>query len=106
MSLSWFLSIFESAIEFGGSHPGFVLIDGPQKNIGLRASADDPEYRDTKIVDGLYSHIIEKASEYQNDSQWIIVDNEPPEIAEKFIVVRFTRNRDIPPYGLIDDEVE
>lgn len=106
MSLSWFLSIFESAIELGGSHPGFVLIDGPQKNIGLRASADDPEYRDTKIVDGLYRHIIEKASEYQNDSQWIIVDNEPPEIAEKFIAVRFTGSRDVPPYGLIDDEVE
>jgi DNA repair exonuclease SbcCD ATPase subunit len=106
MSLSWFLSIFESAVELGGSHPGFVLIDGPQKNIGLRASADDPEYRDTKIVDGLYHHIIEKASEYQNDSQWIIVDNEPPEIAEKFIAVKFTRSRDVPPYGLIDDEVE
>ena len=106
MSLSWFLSIFESAIELGGSHPGFVLIDGPQKNIGLRASADDPEYRDTKIVDGLYHHIIEKAAEYQNDSQWIIVDNEPPEIAEKFIAVKFTRSRDVPPYGLIYDEVE
>ncbi len=72
LSVSWFLSIFECAIEHGGSHPGFVMIDSPQKNIGLSARVDEPEFRDTKIVEGLYHHIIEKASEYES-AQWIIV---------------------------------
>lgn len=106
LSLSWFLSIFETSIEHGGCHPGFVMIDGPQKNIGVRASTEEPEFRDTKIVEGLYHHILDKSSEYQNDSQWIIVDNEPPKIAENFITVRFTRRLDVRPYGLIDDEAE
>ena len=106
LSLSWFLSIFENAIEHDGSHPGFVLIDSPQKNIGMREEVEEDEFRDAKIIEGLYHHIIEKASEYDGNAQWIIVDNEPPQIADKFIAVRFTRNKDNPPYGLIDDETD
>lgn len=105
LSVSWFLSIFECAIEHSGSHPGFVMIDSPQKNIGLSARVDEPEFRDTKIVEGLYHHIIEKASEYES-AQWIIVDNEPPEIAREFIRIKFSRRKNAPPYGLIDDEVD
>jgi DNA repair ATPase RecN len=106
LSVSWFLSIFECALESQGSHPGFIMIDSPQKNIGLGASEQEPEFRDTKIVEGLYRHLLGKASEYGNDAQWIIVDNQPPDIADGFIAVRFSRRRDLPPYGLIDDEVE
>jgi hypothetical protein len=36
----------------------------------------------------------------------IVVDNVPPSIAEDHVVIHFTRNPSIPPYGLIDDEVE
>ncbi len=82
------------------------MIDSPQKNIGLGANERELEFRDTKIVEGLYRHIIENASKYGKDVQWILVDNEPPKIAENFITIKFTRRRDTPPYGLIDDEVE
>ena len=72
----------------------------------MREEVEEDEFRDAKIIEGLYHHIIEKASEYDGNAQWIIVDNEPPQIADKFIAVRFTRNKDNPPYGLIDDETD
>ncbi|MFC2066858.1 hypothetical protein ACFLUO_07425 [Chloroflexota bacterium] len=65
-----------------------------------------PEFHDTKIVEGLYQHFIQKVTEFDNAAQWIIVDNEPPSIAEDYIGVRFTRDKNNPPYGLIDDEVD
>jgi TRAP-type uncharacterized transport system substrate-binding protein len=103
LALGWFLSIFETSIENDGKHPNFVLIDSPQKNIS-KAAVTDPDYRDSKIINGVYEHIIEKASEYGNEAQWIVVDNYPPAIAEPFIKIRFSSNAEIPPYGLIDDE--
>lgn len=106
ISISWFLSIFEGSLELDGWHPGFAIIDSLQKNIGLSASEKDQDFRDTSIVEGLYSHIIEKTLDYKNNFQLIIIDNEPPKIADEYITVKFTRNPKIPPYGLIDDEVE
>jgi hypothetical protein len=106
LSVSWFLSIFEISMESESTHPGFVMIDHPQKNIGISAQAEEPEYHDSKIVEGLYEHLIKKANEYGDTAQWIIVDNEPPSIAEKYVRIKFSRNRNKPPYGLIDDEVE
>ncbi len=106
LSVSWFLSIFENAIELDARHPGFIMIDHPQKNIGLRAQPHEPEFQDTRIVDGLYNHIIQKARDFNNAAQWIIVDNEPPIIADDYVTVRFSRDKNKPPYGLIDDEVD
>ena len=34
ISLAWILSIFEIAWETGSAHPGFLMIDSPQKNSG------------------------------------------------------------------------
>lgn len=106
ISCSWFLSIFESAIELNGEHPGFIMIDSPQKNIGIRASDVEQEFRDTKIVEGLYKHIIDKSKQYGDGAQIIIVDNEAPLIAQDYVILRFTRNKETSPYGLIDDETE
>lgn len=106
ISISWFLSIFEGSLELDEWHPGFAMIDSLQKNIGISASEKDQDFRDTRIVEGLYSHIIEKTLVYRDDFQLIIIDNEPPKIADEYITVKFSRNPKIPPYGLIDDEIE
>jgi hypothetical protein len=106
VSTAWFLSIFEKAIELDGDHPGFIMVDSPQKDIGIRPSDVDEEYRDTKIVEKMYQHIIEKSKEYGNNAQIIIVDNEPPLFAQEYVIVKYSRNKEKPPYGLIDDETE
>lgn len=106
VSISWFLSIFEQAVEMHGHHLGFIMIDGVQKNIGIGAREDEIEYRDVKIVDGLYRHVIQKAHEYGSDAQVILVDNEPPIFANNYVSVKFSRRKDVPPYGLIDDETD
>jgi hypothetical protein len=106
ISISWFLSIFEKAIESGGHHPGFIMIDGIQKNIGIGAREEEKEFRDVKIVDGLYRHIINKTLAYGTDAQIILVDNEPPTFAEEYISVKFSRRKDSSSYGLIDDETD
>lgn len=111
ISISWFLSIFEVAMEIG-THPGFVIIDSPQKNIGKIDSENgsevdtqegDSDFDDVHIVEGMYRHFIEMSE--NTGRQWIIIDNSPPKIAEKFVKYRFTRSTSTPPYGLIDDEV-
>ncbi len=33
VALAWQLTIFEEAVESGVGHPGFLLIDSPQKNL-------------------------------------------------------------------------
>lgn len=106
VSIGWFLSIFEQAIEMGGHHLGFIMIDGVQKNIGIGAREDEIEYRDVKIVDGLYRHVIQKTLEYGSDAQIILVDNEPPIFANCYISIKFSRRKEFPPYGLIDDETD
>ena len=106
VSTAWFLSIFEKAIEMEGEHPGFIMVDSPQKDIGIRPSDAEDEYRDTKIVEKMYHHIIDKSNEYGNNAQIIIVDNEPPLFAQEYVIVKYSRNKDKPPYGLIDDETE
>ena len=31
--------------------------------------------------------------------------DEPPSIADEYVGIRFSRREDVPPYGLIDNEV-
>lgn len=106
ISTTWFLSIYENAIELDGDHPGFIMLDSPQKDIGIRPSDIEDEYRDTRIIEKLYEHIIQKSNDYGNMSQIIIVDNEPPLFAQEYVIVKYSRNKDLPPYGLIDDDTE
>jgi hypothetical protein len=37
-------------------------------------------------------------------AQIVVVDNLPPDIADDYVVVRYSGRADEPPYGLIEDE--
>jgi len=120
------LALFEEAIESGEGHPGFLLIDSPQKNLrrgsltqpGTEiASRDDKRAEDTPdggdddaiaassstIVDRIYVHLSTWLAEHP-EAQIIMVDNEPPARAADDVVVEYSADPSNPPYGLIDDE--
>ena len=118
VALAWQLTIFEEALEEGSGHPGFLLIDSPQKNLrrgsrpqGVpeRAHAhdggDDDEIaaRSTTIVDRIYNHLSTWLGDHP-EAQIIMVDNEPPARAADDVVVEYSADPDRPPYGLIDNE--
>ena len=77
LSIAWALSIFEVAFERGDPHPGFLMLDSPQKNIGGSGDSDD-EFADTAIVDGIYEHIGTWLRGPGVGAQVLIVDNDPP----------------------------
>lgn len=104
ISLAWILSLFEIAWERGASHPGFLLIDSPQKNLGSHADVSVVEFADVGIVQGVYSHIESWVNTRGSGAQVVIVDNSPPDVADRHVVVRFSRDPQQEPYGLIDDE--
>ena len=104
ISLAWQLSIFERAVEMGGSHPGFLMIDSPQKNLGS-GNADEAEFQDARIVAGFYSHLQSWLNGPGHSAQVIVVDNAPPAMADGDVVVRYTRDSQRSPYGLIDNEM-
>jgi len=105
ISLAWILSLFEIAWERGASHPGFLMIDSPQKNLGSHPEAAGDEFADVGIVRGIYSHITEWLGASGAGAQVILVDNAPPESFDDRVVIRFTRDPQHEPYGLIADEV-
>lgn len=118
IALAWQLSIFEEAVENGVGHPGFLLIDSPQKNLrpvsgvrpasagisGSPKSSDENEIlaASDSIVERIYAHIQSWLAMHPA-AQIIIVDNEPPSQVRADIVVTYSANADEPPYGLIDD---
>lgn len=104
ISMAWTLAIFEIAWESGASHPGFLMIDSPQKNLG-HGKDRDAEFADSIAVDGVYQHVNAWLRGRGVGAQILIVDNAPPAMAEEDIVVRFTGRAEVPPYGLISDEV-
>lgn len=122
VALAWQLTIFEEAVEAGQGHPGFLLIDSPQKNLrrgsprptdadGSNPSAveddegngDEIAARSSRIVDRIYSHIEAWLASHP-EAQIIMVDNEPPAHAVNDIVVEYSADPERSPYGLIDDE--
>lgn len=117
VALAWQLSIFEEALEKGRGHPGFLLIDSPQKNLRRGAQTqgvvDHPDAdegdddaiaaRSTTIVDRIYDHLSALLAKHP-EAQIIMVDNEPPARAVDDVVVEYSADPDKPPYGLIDDE--
>ncbi|GAB2619248.1 hypothetical protein [Pseudactinotalea suaedae] len=124
VALAWQLTVFETALEEGHGHPGFLLIDSPQKNLrrGSRprdivrnaggdagdagdAGGDDDAIaaQSTTIVDRIYGHLSTWLGEHP-EAQIIMVDNEPPTRAAGCVVVEYSANPGSPPYGLIDDE--
>jgi len=103
ISLAWMIAIFEIAWESGASHPGFLMIDSPQKNLG-QGGERDAEFADSVAVSDVYQHIHSWLAGPGSGAQVLIVDNAPPVVADNDVVVRFTRRADQPPYGLISDE--
>ncbi|MFD9285959.1 DNA recombination protein RecN [Streptomyces mirabilis] len=103
LTLAWQLAVFEVAVETSAAHPGFLMIDSPQKNLGHGATRD-AVIADAIAIDDFYRHLTSWLAEQGAGAQVIIVDNSPPVLVEENVVVRYSRNEDRPPYGLIDDE--
>jgi DNA repair exonuclease SbcCD ATPase subunit len=104
ISLAWILAIFEIAWETGSAHPGFLMIDSPQKNLG-QGGDRDAEFADSVAVADFYKHLHDWLAGLGRGAQILVVDNAPPAPVDDDIVVRFSRRADQPPYGLIEDEV-
>lgn len=88
IALAWQLAIFETARETRSSHPGFLLLDSPQKNLG-RTEGD--------VVDRIYRHLERWLARRGQGAQIIVADNAPPRAAAADVVTRFSRQA-----GLID----
>ncbi|WP_431969599.1 hypothetical protein [Nocardia sp. bgisy134] len=104
ISLAWILAVFEIAWETGSAHPGFLMIDSPQKNLG-QGGDRDAEFADSVAVTDFYKHLHDWLTGPGEGAQILVVDNAPPATADDDIVARFSRRADQPPYGLIEDEV-
>ncbi|MBO0868769.1 MAG: DNA recombination protein RecN [Micromonosporaceae bacterium] len=110
IALAWQLALFEVAWESRSSHPGFLLLDSPQKNLGQTgggAGTDDPggETTDGATADRIYRHLYRWLAGRGQGAQVVLADNVPPPIAAGDVIVRFSRRPDRPPYGLIDDDI-
>lgn len=105
VSIAWALAILEIAIEGGHSHPGFLVIDGLQKNLTPAEDGGDPELDSPDIVDHVYRHLLDWAAGRGRESQILVVDNRPPHRADGAVVVRYSSDPEVPPYGLIEDAI-
>jgi hypothetical protein len=105
ISLAWELAVFERAIEQGDPHPGFLMIDSPQKNLKPETGgAEGDEFVDAAIPRRVWEHIVGWTAGMGKAAQLVVVDNLPPDVADDHIVVRYSGQAEDPPYGLIEDE--
>jgi hypothetical protein len=105
IALAWQLTIFERAVEQGDPHPGFLLVDSPQKNLKPETAAGEAdEFADPAIPRRVWEHIVNWSTGMGKSAQIIVVDNSPPDNADDHVVVRYSGRVDEPPYGLIEDE--
>ena len=105
ISLAWELAIFERAVEQGDPHPGFLMIDSPQKNLKPETGVTgSDEFVDAAIPRHVWEHILNWSAGMGKSAQIVVVDNLPPDIADEHVVVRYSGQADQPPYGLIEDE--
>ncbi|BCB87065.1 ATP-binding protein [Phytohabitans suffuscus] len=100
IALAWQLAVFEVAWETNSSHPGFLLIDSPQRNL-----IENPVAGAATIA-RVYRHLRRWLAGPGAGAQIVVADNAPPAEAEQDVIVRFSRRSDQPPYGLIDDETD
>lgn len=106
ISLAWYLAIWEIAHEQDARTPGLLMIDSPQKNLGHAARPDDPDFADARLVENFYRHVQQWLANAGAGAQLVVIDNSPPEFISTDVIVRFTRNQSIPPYGLIDNAID
>lgn len=102
IAVAWQLTLFERAVEEGLPHPGFLVIDSPQKNLSPDVVGNE-EFLDPKIVERMWSHIATWCKNHPQ-AQMVIVDNTPPPLVGDCVIVRYSRDAATPPYGLISDE--
>lgn len=105
ISLAWELAMFERAVEQGQPHPGFLMIDSPQKNLMPEEAAGGDEFADPAIPRRVWEHVVAWALSMGQGAQLIVVDNRPPQAVDPYVLVRYSGHADTPPYGLIDDEI-
>ncbi|MFD7885237.1 hypothetical protein ACFV3N_22715 [Streptomyces bauhiniae] len=111
ISLAWELAIFELAYEEGRRHPGFLMVDSPQKNLapevqtdsGAADQGDDEGFIGEAIVRRIYRHLNLWLSGPGAGAQVILVDNVPPPSVEGDVVARYGGAGGPAPYGLVDD---
>lgn len=107
VGLAWHLALLEVAVDSGAAHPGFLMLDGLQKNLRpVQSVEQDAEFQRPEIVDAIYDHIISWCKGAGSGSQLIIVDNAPPQRARDEVVVEYSGDANRPPYGLIEDIVD
>lgn len=106
VSLAYHLAIWELAFERQAAAPGLLVIDSPQKNLGHAADQGDPDFADTRLVENFYAHVRDWLSTDGVGAQLIVIDNSPPDSVAGSVVVHYTRDPDVPPYGLITDAVD
>ncbi len=101
VALAWALAVFETAYEQGAAHPGFLFIDSPQKNLGGQDA--DEAFADIRIAERFSTNMswLDGAG---HGAQVVVVDNTPPQVATAHVVVRYTRDPAMAPFGLIEDE--
>ncbi|WP_426511934.1 DNA recombination protein RecN [Dactylosporangium sp. McL0621] len=99
IALAWQLAMFETAWESRSSHPGFLLLDSPQKNLGALGDLEDGQ-----TIERIYRHIEDWLAGRGVGAQIVVADNAPPPTAAADVIVRYSRRADQPPYGLIDDD--
>lgn len=104
ISLAWQLAIFELAIEGGHPHPGFLMIDSPQKNLTPEGMSASDEFGDPAIGAHVWDYLLSVSDRFGVEAQLIVVDNKPRAQAEEAVVEDFTGGRRPGRYGLIDDE--
>ncbi|MFY1670317.1 DNA recombination protein RecN [Plantactinospora sp. WMMB334] len=103
IALAWQLALFEIAWETRSSHPGFLLLDSPQKNFG-QTGEHGTDLADAATIEQIYRHLDTWLAGRGAGAQIVVADNAPPLSAASGIIVRFSRRPEQPPYGLIDDE--
>lgn len=107
IALAWYLALFEKSAEDGGAHPGLLMIDSPQKNLVPASGHVGDDYQAPAIARGVYQHLVAWAESGRSDgTQLIIVDNDPPDFADQYVVARYSGDSENPPYGLIEDAIE
>ncbi|MEI5032308.1 hypothetical protein RB201_03530 [Streptomyces sp. S1A(2023)] len=79
------------------------MIDSPQKNLGHGGTLD-AVIADAVAIGDFYQHLSLWLADRGSRAQLIVADNSPPPPVENDVVVRYSRNEERPPYGLIEDE--
>jgi hypothetical protein len=72
ISLAWQLALFELAVEEGYPHPGFLMIDSPQKNLTPEGAPREDEFGDPAIGAHVWHHLVEVSARLGDRAQLIV----------------------------------